>query len=55
MKVDGLLHWSVWSMVVALLPMIICLARSTPRTIGLSSWGPGWGSVPSVSSSSGSG
>jgi hypothetical protein len=42
MKVDGLLRWSVWSMVGALGLMIVCLARPTPRTIGLF-LGPGLG------------
>jgi len=42
MKVDGLLRWSVWSMVGALLLMIVCLARPTPKTIGLF-LGPGLG------------
>jgi hypothetical protein len=42
MKVDGLLRWSVWSMVGALVSMIVCLARPTPRTIGFF-LGPGLG------------
>lgn len=42
MKVDGLLRWSVWTMVAALLSMIVCLARPTPRTIGFF-LGPGLG------------
>jgi len=42
MKVDGLLRWSVWSMVGALFSMIVCLSRPTPRTIGLF-LGPGLG------------
>jgi hypothetical protein len=41
-KVDGLLRWSAWSMVGALLSMLVCLTHPRPRTIGFF-LGPGLG------------